>query len=133
MAAAPAGEIPAWSYRNGQVCRAAAFCGTEGAIRLGHAFGNSATEIDAFFREEGIDIEFRRDGWIWGATCRRHVGSWSGILSGLAQHGLAPFREVTAAEITAMTAAVHFSPASTIRPLPRFIPASWRAGCAGSC
>ncbi len=75
LAAAPAGEIPAWSYRNGAKFAALqAFCGTEGAIRLGHAFGNSATEIDAFFREEGIDIEFRRDGWIWGrhlpAPCR---------------------------------------------------------------
>src|SRR5512147_2212035 len=79
------------------------FCGTADAIRLGHVFGNSASELDAFFRNEGIDIEFRRDGWIWGATCRRHVGSWSGILAALAQHGLAPFRAVTAAEITAMT------------------------------
>jgi glycine/D-amino acid oxidase-like deaminating enzyme len=99
-----------------------AFCGTKDAIRLGHVFGNSATEIDAFFRAEGIDIEFRRDGWIWGATCRKHVGSWSGILSGLAQHGLAPFREVTAAEITAMTGSksflcgIHDPSAATIHP-----------------
>jgi glycine/D-amino acid oxidase-like deaminating enzyme len=99
-----------------------AFCGTADAIRLGHVFGNSASEIDAFFRDAGIDIEFRRDGWIWGATCRRHVGSWRGILAGLAQHGLAPFREVTAAEITAMTgsksflAGIHDPTAATIHP-----------------
>jgi glycine/D-amino acid oxidase-like deaminating enzyme len=98
------------------------FCGTVDAIRLGHVFGNSASEIDAFFRDAGIDIEFRRDGWIWGATCRRHVGSWSGILAGLAQHGLTPFRELTSAEITAMTgskaflAGIHDPSAATIHP-----------------
>jgi len=98
------------------------FCGTADAIRLGHVFGNSASEIDAFFRDEGIDIEFRRDGWIWGATCRRHVGSWRGIIEALAQHGLAPFREVTAAEIAGMTgskaflAGIHDPTAATIHP-----------------
>ena len=98
------------------------FCGTADAIRLGHVFGNSASEIDAFFRDEGIDIEFRRDGWIWGATCRRHVGSWRGIVEALAQHGLAPFREVTSAEITGMTgskaflAGIHDPTAATIHP-----------------
>jgi glycine/D-amino acid oxidase-like deaminating enzyme len=99
-----------------------AFCGREDAIRLGHVFGNSASEIDAFFRTEAIDIEFRRDGWIWGATCRRHIGSWSGILAGLAEHGQAPFRELTSAEITAMTgsrsflAGIHDPTAATIHP-----------------
>jgi len=98
------------------------FCGTEGAIRLGHAFGNSATELDAFFRSEGIDIEFRRDGWIWGATCMRHVGSWRGILTALAKHDLAPFREIDAATITAMTGSstflsgIHDPTAATIHP-----------------
>jgi glycine/D-amino acid oxidase-like deaminating enzyme len=98
------------------------FCGTEGAIRLGHAFGNSATELDAFFRAEGVEIEFRRDGWIWGATCKRHVGSWRGILTALAKHDLAPFREIDAATITAMTgsraflAGIHDPTAATIHP-----------------
>ena len=99
-----------------------AFCGTEGAIRLGHVFGNSATALDEFFRAEGIDIEFRRDGWIWGATCKRHVGSWRGILAGLAKHDLAPFREIDAETITAMTgsrsflAGIHDPTAATIHP-----------------
>jgi glycine/D-amino acid oxidase-like deaminating enzyme len=98
------------------------FCGTEGALRLGHAFGRSATELDTFFRAEGIDIEFRRDGWIWGATCDRHVGSWRGIVTALAKHDLAPFREVDAATITAMTgsraflAGIHDPTAATIHP-----------------
>lgn len=99
-----------------------AFCGTEGAIRLGHDFGASATALDEFFRAEGIDIEFRRDGWIWGATCKRHVGSWRGILAGLAKRDLAPFREIDAETITAMTgsraflAGIHDPTAATVHP-----------------
>jgi len=99
-----------------------AFCGTAGAIRLGKAFGESATQLDAFFKDEDIDIEFRRDGWIWGATCQRHVGSWRGILAGLAKHDLAPFREIDSATIAAMTgsrsmlAGIHDPTAATIHP-----------------
>lgn len=99
-----------------------AFCGTVDAIRLGHAFGNSASNIEAFCREHGIDAEFRRDGWIWGATCQRHVGSWNGILAALAKHDLKPFRQVSAGEIEAMTgsksflAGIHDPTAATIHP-----------------
>jgi glycine/D-amino acid oxidase-like deaminating enzyme len=98
------------------------FCGAEGAIRLGQAFSNSATELQAFCSENGIDAEFRRDGWIWGATCEKHVGSWNGILAGLAKHGLQPFRPVNAQEIAAMTGSrsflsgIHDPTAATIHP-----------------
>lgn len=85
-----------------------AFCGTAGALRLGHAFGASADQIEAFAREHGIDAEFRRDGWIWGATCERHVGSWKGILDILGRNGLAPFREIDAKEIASETGSRSF-------------------------
>lgn len=99
-----------------------AFCGTADAIRLGHVFGNSASDIEAFCRTHGIDAEFRRDGWIWGATCRRQVGSWNGILTALGQHDLRPFRPVGAEEIRSMTgsssflAGIHDPTAATIHP-----------------
>ena len=99
-----------------------AFCGTADAIRLGHVFGNSASDIEAFCRTHGIDAEFRRDGWIWGATCQRQVGSWNGILAALGQHDLRPFRPVSADEIRSMTgsqsflAGIHDPTAATIHP-----------------
>jgi len=71
-----------------------AFCGTKDAIRLGHEFGGSAGNIENFCRDHGIDAEFRRDGWIWGATCTRQVGSWNGILAALGKNDLHPFRPV---------------------------------------
>jgi glycine/D-amino acid oxidase-like deaminating enzyme len=99
-----------------------AFCGTEGAIRLGHVFGSSAGDIETFCREHGIDAEFRRDGWIWGATCKRQVGSWNGILAALAKHDLNPFRRLTGSEIAAQTgsrsflAGIHDPAAATLHP-----------------
>lgn len=99
-----------------------AFCGTDGAMRLGHHFGASADNIEKFAQEHGIDAEFRRDGWIWGATCERHVGSWRGILAALAKHDLAPFREIDKAEIAARTgstsflAGIHDPSAATLHP-----------------
>lgn len=99
-----------------------AFSGEEGAIALGHAFAASADLIQSFSREHGIDIEFNRDGWIWGATCQRHVGSWRGIIEALAKSGLSPFREVAAKDIaelcgtTSFLAGIHDPTAATIHP-----------------
>ena len=71
-----------------------AFCGEEQAIILGNAFAASAGNIEAFCKANGVDAEFRPDGWVWGATCPQHVGSWRGIVDTLAQSGLAPFKEI---------------------------------------
>ena len=98
------------------------FCGTKDAIRLGHAFGNSASNIEEFCRQHGIDAEFRRDGWIWGATCARQVGSWNGILAAHAQHDIRAFQPLTSAEIAERTgsrsflAGIYDPTAATIHP-----------------
>lgn len=99
-----------------------AFCGTPEAIRLGNAFGSSATNIENFCREHGIDAEFRRDGWIWGATCQRQVGSWNGILAAHAKNDIHIFRPLTGAEIAERTgsssflAGIYDSTAATLHP-----------------
>lgn len=98
------------------------FCGTEGAIRLGHVFARSADRLEEFCRANQIDSGFRRDGWIWGATCPFHVGSWSGILESLARHDLTPFRPVTGEEVAVLSgspsflAGIHDPEAATIHP-----------------
>jgi glycine/D-amino acid oxidase-like deaminating enzyme len=99
-----------------------AFCGTRDAIRLGHEFAASAENLEIFCRAHGIDAEFRRDGWIWGATCARQVGSWNGILAALATHDLHPFQPLTGAEIAQGTgsqsflAGIHDPSAATLHP-----------------
>jgi glycine/D-amino acid oxidase-like deaminating enzyme len=99
-----------------------AFCGAKDAIRLGHEFGNSASNIEAFCHEHGIDAEFRRDGWIWGATCARQVGSWNGILAAHAKYDIHAFRPLTSAEIAERTgsrsflAGIYDPTAATLHP-----------------
>ncbi|TDQ83893.1 glycine/D-amino acid oxidase-like deaminating enzyme [Dongia mobilis] len=98
------------------------FCGMEGAIRLAQAFGRSPAEIAAFCATHGIDAEYHPDGWIWGASCAAHLGSWAGILETLAAANRFPFREVTRDEIAALTgtdaflAGIHDPTAGTIHP-----------------
>lgn len=99
-----------------------AFCGTQDAVRLGRAFGDSAGNIEQFCRVHGIDAEYRQDGWIWGATCGRQVGSWNGILAAHAKNGIKVFQPLTGAEIAARTgsrsflAGIHDPTAATIHP-----------------
>jgi len=99
-----------------------AYCGEEGALRLGEAFGRSADGIEAFCKENAIDAEFRRDGWVWGATCAKHVGSWKGIIDILAKSDVRPFREITKNEIaelcgtTSFLAGIYDPTAATLHP-----------------
>lgn len=98
------------------------FCGVDGAVRLAEAFGRSPAEIGAFCETHNIDAEYRPDGWIWGASCAAHLGSWSGILSGLEAAGQHPFREVSRDEIAALAGTdafhggIHDATAGTIHP-----------------
>ncbi|MFN4141703.1 NAD(P)/FAD-dependent oxidoreductase [Aestuariivirga sp.] len=85
-----------------------AFCGEDGAVRLGHAFAQSAANIDAFCRENHIDAEYRPDGWVWGSTCAAHDESWSGILASLSRSGLEPFQVISSAEIAARCGTTSF-------------------------
>ena len=85
-----------------------AFAGQAGALQLGRAFGQSAENIAAFCQTHGIDAQFRRDGWIWGATCPRQVGSWNDILEALSAQGVSAFRPVGADEIAALTGSRSF-------------------------
>lgn len=99
-----------------------AFCGEDGALRIGEAFGKSADNLETFCKDNGIDAEFRRDGWVWGATCARHVGSWKVIVDTLAKSGVHPFREITKNEITELCgtksflAGIYDPTAATLHP-----------------
>ncbi len=99
-----------------------AFCGEEQAISLGHAFAASARNIDAFCKTNGIDAEFRPDGWVWGATCANHVGSWRSIVETLAKSGLAPFKPLDGKDIERLCgtdrflAGIHDPTAATLHP-----------------
>lgn len=73
-------------------------CGAEEAIRLCKASAEAVDEVGRFCAENGIDAHFRRDGWLWAATCRAHLGSWDSTLAKLGKHQVHPFRLLRAEE-----------------------------------
>lgn len=94
--------------------------GTEDALRLCHASAAVVDELEEFSRRH--DIEFRRDSWIWGATCASQVGAWQGVIDALEQAGARPFRPVDRDEIAALAgttsfhAGIHTSCTATLHP-----------------
>ena len=48
-----------------------ALCGTQEAIELGRASERAVDEVEAHCRKNGV--AFRRDGWLWAASCAAHA------------------------------------------------------------
>lgn len=69
-------------------------CGTEEATRIAKNSADAVLEIGAFCRENGIDAEFRADGWLWTATSASQVGCWNILIDELAMHNVRPFEVV---------------------------------------
>ena len=68
-------------------------CGEEEALRLARASDNAITEILDFCRVEEIDVQARRDGWLWAATNDAQIGAWQETLNELEKIGENPFEE----------------------------------------
>ncbi len=77
----------------------AAFMGEEEALRMARASADSVAEIGAYCTEHGIDAEYENNGWLWGAACERHLGSWSSVAERLSRFQSYPFRELGRTEI----------------------------------
>jgi len=82
--------LPFWT----KFAALAARGGREEALRIGDASVAALDEIAAFAAAHALDIEFRRAGWLWGATCARQEGRWRPVIEALAAAGRAPFREL---------------------------------------
>ncbi|MEX2647564.1 MAG: FAD-dependent oxidoreductase [Alphaproteobacteria bacterium] len=76
-----------------------ALCGADGAARIGRAAAAVVDEIGTFCLEHGIDAEYRRDGWLWGATCARQAGAWDPVLETFARSQIAPFEVLSGPDI----------------------------------
>ena len=68
-----------------------AMCGTEDGLRIAKASVEAALEIEAICRKAGIDADFRRQGYLWGASCEAHGASWQGVIDALLPHQINPF------------------------------------------
>ncbi len=77
--------------------------GDEAALRLCRRTAELVDVIGDFCDREGIDAEYRRSGWLWGATNAAQVGAWQATIDKLAIHGERPFRTLGAAEAAERT------------------------------
>jgi putative aminophosphonate oxidoreductase len=99
-----------------------AICGAEEALRLARASATGVAEIGVFCTENGIDAEFRHDGWLWTATSPAQIGAWDGTVERLMELGEQPFVRLEPDEVARRAASpVHlagvFEPtAATIHP-----------------
>jgi putative aminophosphonate oxidoreductase len=77
----------------------AKLCGRQEAGRLAQESANAVAEIGRFCSAEAIDAHFRGDGWLWAATSKAQIGSWTNAIEQLAADGHEPFENLTPAEV----------------------------------
>ncbi|MDA9537161.1 aminophosphonate oxidoreductase [Bradyrhizobium sp. CCBAU 21362] len=97
-------------------------CGRDEATRIAKSSAEAVREIGAFCRENGIDAEFRPDGWLWTATSEQQIGSWNILINELAKHKVRPFAVLDNAEVARLggtdrnLAGVFEPDAATVQP-----------------
>ena len=73
-------------------------CGTDEARRLAEASARGIEDIGRFCADNGIDAEYRHDGWVWAATNPAQVGDWDATLEAAESCGDAPFERLSPEE-----------------------------------
>ncbi|MGH3042246.1 MAG: NAD(P)/FAD-dependent oxidoreductase, partial [Gaiellaceae bacterium] len=96
--------------------------GEEEAFRLVRASVDAVDELGAFCEREGIDVHYRRGGWLWTATSPAQLGSWEGAVAAAARAGEQPFELLSAEEVQRRTGspvhlgAAYEAGAATVHP-----------------
>ncbi|QQN65416.1 FAD-dependent oxidoreductase [Bradyrhizobium diazoefficiens] len=97
-------------------------CGTEEAARIAKSSADAVLELGAFCRENGVDAEFRADGWLWTATSGAQIGCWNILIDELAKHNVRPFEVIDNAKVARLggtdrnLAGVFEPDAATVQP-----------------
>lgn len=73
-------------------------CGAQEGLRLYRATDDAVGAIGAFCRDNGIDAEFRQDGWLWAASNPAQLEAWMPCLDQLERLGANPFQVLDAEE-----------------------------------
>ena len=103
-------------------------CGTKGALFIARASERVLDEIEAFSAEHGIQSEFRRDGWLWGASCPRQKDSWAGVVAALEAVDERPFRSVSRDEIASLIGSDRFGAGVLTEAAATLHPGKWVRG-----
>jgi len=83
--------------------------GTELALELCRRSAAVVDELGEFCAAEGLEVGYRRSGWLWAATSAAQVGAWQYTLDRLAEHGEHPFHTLSAEETAARTGSARFA------------------------
>ncbi|MEE8535587.1 MAG: FAD-dependent oxidoreductase [Kiloniellales bacterium] len=78
-------------------------CGAQETARLIRESETTVGAIGRFCAEQGIDVQFRQDGWLWTATSRAQLDGWRCALEVLDRLGLHPFEELSRQETARRT------------------------------
>jgi putative aminophosphonate oxidoreductase len=74
-------------------------CGGQETVRLIEASEQAVRAIGRFCEDNGIDCEFRQDGWLWTASSMAQRDAWRGAIDCLDRLGLHPYAELDADEV----------------------------------
>jgi putative aminophosphonate oxidoreductase len=74
-------------------------CGAEEALRLTRLSADAVTAIGEFCAKQGIDAQFRPEGWLWAASNQAQIGAWDTVVEELEGYGERPFERLEPAEV----------------------------------
>lgn len=97
-------------------------CGHDEAFRICSAAESAIDEIGEFCEQNGIDAQYRKEGWIWSASSEKQKGSWDILVESLKEYNVDPFVVLGPKEAQARTgsprnlAAIFDPNAATVQP-----------------
>lgn len=97
-------------------------CGRDEAFRICKAAESAIDEIGEFCEQNGIDAQFRKEGWIWSASSEKQRGSWDILIESLKEYNIDHYVPLDSNEAQARTGSPRnleaiFDPnAATVQP-----------------
>ncbi|TIC80042.1 FAD-binding oxidoreductase [Nocardioides sp. GY 10127] len=107
-----------WSKIGGLAAR----IGKERAVWLADQSNDAIGELDTITRKHGLDIHFKRAGWVWTATSESQLDSWMPTIDSLKPYGREMYRVLDSEELFKYTqseihlAGVIDETAATVQP-----------------
>ena len=82
------GYVLSWWPKAASLCKQ---FGDRAARDLIEKSQRAIAEIERFCAVEGIEVEFQRCGWVWGAESRRYAGGWQPAVEACERLGVGAF------------------------------------------
>ncbi len=77
--------------------------GDDEGLRLGRAAVENLDEMEEFLRDQGVDCDFHKGGWIWTAASESQLGAWKSTIDECRRLGISPFQEMKPDEVARRT------------------------------